>query len=119
MMNELATSTRTRQHGRIRTRLRVAYRVGAEEHSDHAESISEGGLYVDTNEVLEVGTRLVVRIDFPDHSVSHLAEVAWAIRVPDHLRDQMVCGMGLSFIDPDPQWVEFFTRWKSGLGAVS
>jgi len=118
-MNELATSIRNRRHRRIRARLHVTYRVGTEEHKDYAESISEGGLYVNTNEVLEVGTRLVVRIDFPDHAVSHLAEVVWAIRVPEHLRHQMVCGMGLSFIDPDPQWVEFFSRWESRLVAMS
>lgn len=68
---------------------------------------------INTNDVLEVGTRLIVRIEFPERAVRHRAEVTWAIRVPEHLRKQMVCGMGLSFIDPDPQWPEFFALWMS------
>ena len=118
-MNGLATCISARRHRRIRSRLRLAYGVGVDEHTDYAESISEGGLYVNTNAVLKVGTRLVVRIEFPDRAVCHQAEVTWAIRVPEHLRDQMVCGMGLSFIDPDPQWPEFFARWRARLDATS
>jgi hypothetical protein len=64
--------------------------------------------------VFKVGTRLVVRIEFPERAVCHRGEVTWAIRVPEHLRDQMVCGMGISFIDPDPQWPLFFREWVTG-----
>jgi len=110
-MSQATIADGARRHDRVRTRLRVIYGTGAEECSSLAESISEGGLYINTNDVLKVGTRLVLRIEFPEHTVFHRGEVTWAIRVPEHLRDQMVCGMGVSFIDPDPQWPEFFRTW--------
>jgi len=110
-MSQVETAPCARRDERVRARLPVTYGDGAIDRRSFAESISEGGLYVNTNEVFKVGTRLVVRIEFPDRAVCHRAEVTWAIRVPEHLREQMVCGMGLSFIDPDPQWPEFFHRW--------
>ena len=112
-MSQIQTAAPARRHDRVHTRLRVAYGEAAFERVDHAESISEGGLYIDTNEVLRVGTRLIVRIEFPNRTVCHRGEVTWAIRVPEHLQEQMVCGMGVTFIDPDPQWPVFFRNWKS------
>jgi hypothetical protein len=38
--------------------------------------------------------------------------VTWAIRVPEHLRETMVCGMGVGFVDPDPGWATFFEAWR-------
>ena len=111
-MSPLQAISPARRHDRVHARLRVAYGEGTIDYREHAESISEGGLYINTNEVLRVGTQLVVRIEFPDRTVCHRGEVTWAIRVPDHLRDQMVCGMGISFLDPAPQWQEFFREWR-------
>jgi hypothetical protein len=114
-MNQVEIAPGARQHERVRARLRVSYGVGTVDCQSHAESISEGGLYINTNEILKVGTRLILRIEFPQRAVCHRAEVTWAIRVPEHLREQMVCGMGITFIDPDPQWPQFFRQWKSGI----
>ncbi len=110
------TAPNVRQHPRVPARLRVSYGVGAIDHTGFAESVSEGGLYVNTNEVFKVGTHLVLRVEFPERAVCQRGEVTWAIRVPDHLRERMVCGMGIAFIDPDPQWRDFFRRWKAGQG---
>lgn len=112
-MNQVDVAPSARRHDRVRARLRVGYGVGTIDRQSYAESISEGGLCISTNDVLKVGTRLIVRIEFPERAVCHRAEVTWAIRVPEHLREQMVCGMGLTFIDPDPQWPEFFARWMA------
>ena len=114
-MNHVESVAGARKHDRVRTRLRVTYGVGAVDCASHVESISEGGLYINTNEVFKVGTRLIVRIEVPERAVCHRGELTWAIRVPEHLREQMVCGMGISFIDPDPQWPEFFRKWTAGL----
>jgi hypothetical protein len=118
-MSHVETASDSRRSGRVRVRLPVSYGVGTTDRHDYAESISAGGLYINTNDVLKVGTRLLLRIEFPERVVCHRGEVTWAIRVPEHLRDHMVCGMGVSFIDPDPQWSEFFRRWLLGraLGA--
>lgn len=111
----MTSTTRTlRQHERIRTRLRVFYGMGTPEFEATAESISVGGVFLNTNNVLKVGSRLVVQIDFPDRSVCLCGEVTWAIRVPEHQRETMVCGMGVTFIDPDPSWRTFFESWRAG-----
>jgi uncharacterized protein (TIGR02266 family) len=102
-----------RRHDRIRTRLEVRYGEKGPEHTGTAESISEGGLYINTNEVYPVATRIVLEVSFPERTVRHRGEVVWAIHVPEHLRSSLVCGMGVRFIDPDPQWHVFFHRWKA------
>lgn len=107
------TTACQRRDTRVRTRLRVSYGIGAIDLSGFAESVSLGGLYINTNDVFKVGTRLVLRVEFPDRAVCQRGEVTWAIRVPEHMRDKMVCGMGISFIDPDPQWREFFANWQN------
>ena len=84
-MSQIGTCTGARRHDRIRTRLCVSYGTESAEKSGFAESIAEGGLYINTNEVYKVGTRLFVRIEFPDRAVCHRGEVVWAIQVPEHL----------------------------------
>ncbi len=117
-MSQVGTATGARRHDRIRICLPVSYGTESTENHGHAESISEGGLYINTNDVCKVGTRLIVLIEFPDRVVCHRGEVVWAIRVPEHLRDSMVCGMGISFTDADPQWSKFFQTWMSSAGAL-
>lgn len=104
-----------RRDERVRIRLRVQYGMGAIDREGFAESISASGLYIATNDVFKVGTRLVLRVEFPERAVCHAGEVTWAIRVPEHLQDRMVCGMGVAFVDPDPQWQGFFRRWSTSL----
>ena len=116
-MIPLQTALGARRHDRIRTRLKVRFGVGNTNREELSESISEGGLYISTNDVYKVGMRLVVKVEFPEGTVCHRAEVVWAIRVPEHLRESMVCGMGITFIDPDPGWSAFFRRWKASIGA--
>lgn len=79
-----------------------------------ADSLSEGGMFINTNEVYKVGTRLLIKIEFPDGTVTHHGEVVWAIGVPEHLRGSMVCGMGIRFLFPDQTWSTYFRKWKRG-----
>ena len=111
----VATASCQRRGDRVRTRLPVSYGIGAFDCESFAESFSLGGLYIHTNEVFKVGTRLMVRVEFPEKTVCLQGEVTWAIQVPDQLQETMVCGMGISFIDPSPQWQGFFERWKESL----
>jgi uncharacterized protein (TIGR02266 family) len=115
-MSHAPVSSCARRHDRVRVRVPVRYGIESADHSGFAESISEGGLYINTNDVLKVGTRLILRIEFPDRTVSQLGEVAWAITVPEHLRDSMVCGMGVSFTHVDPGWLRQLREWQSGAG---
>jgi Tfp pilus assembly protein PilZ len=78
-----------------------------------AENISEGGLYLNTNEVAKPGTKLILRIEFPEGAVSLRGDVVWAIQVPEHERERFMCGMGIRFLEPSPEWEAVFQRWKS------
>ncbi len=97
---------------RVETRLRVRYGDGRAEHELFASNISEGGMFIETNRVFPAGTRLILYIDFPRRTIQQWGEVTWAIRIPDHLRGSMVCGMGISFVDSEPSWPKFFRDWK-------
>lgn len=100
---------------RIRVRIRVRYGLSAADREGFAENVSEGGIYINTNQVFKVGSRLLLRIEFLERVVRQRGEVVWAIQVPEHLRGSMVCGMGISFTDTDPEWLSFFRRWKAAL----
>ena len=108
-----------RRAERVQARLPVGYGVGRIERRDFADSISEAGLYIKTNDVYKVGTRLVLEVEFPDRTICHRGEVTWAIRVPTHLSDRMMCGMGISFLDAGAGWLEFFRRFAHGEAALS
>jgi len=108
----IETPTSIRRHDRVRTRLSVLYGIGAPEFEATAESISIGGIFLNTNNVLKVGSRVIVQINFPGRFICHCGEVTWAIRVPEHQRETLVCGMGVSFVDPDPSWATFFKAWR-------
>jgi len=103
-----------RQHPRVRTSVLVHYGTGTPDRSSYAETVSEGGIYIRTNDTLKVGTRLAVCIDFPDRQVRLRGEVVWSIRVPEHLERDMVCGMGIRFLGGDLEWPTFFRRWRKG-----
>jgi hypothetical protein len=114
-MSATQTFATARRHGRIRRRLPVSYGREAPEQDGFAESISEGGLHIPTAEPEKVGTRLILRLEFPHGTIYLRGEVVWAIRAPEGLRDSMVHGMGIGFVDPDPQWRSFFHRWQEGV----
>lgn len=107
-----AMSKEMRTSPRIRSHLAVRYGYVTVDRSAVAENISEGGLYIRTNQVLSVGSQISMEIEFPERTVVHTGEVLWAIRVPEHMTETMVCGMGIRFIDTIPGWTEFFARWK-------
>ena len=101
-----------RRSPRILSRLPVRYGYVTVDRSAVAENISEGGLYIRTNQVLPVGSQISMEIEFPKRTVVQTGEVLWAIRVPEHLEQAMDCGMGVRFLDTIPDWIEFFTRWR-------
>ncbi len=102
-----------RKFERLKTRLQVRYGPTAPERSDRVETISEGGLYINTNDVSKVGTRLLLEIEFPDRVVTQRGEVVWAIQVPEHLRDSLVCGIGIEFVYPGNGWATFFRGYSA------
>jgi len=101
-----------RESGRVRVGVRVRYGVGALDREDAVENISAGGLYIRTNDVVPVGSRIQLALELNGRLFHHSAEVTWAIRVPEHLRDSLIHGMGVQFVAPEPDWPQAFRKWR-------
>jgi len=96
---------------RVSARLPVRYGLAELEHSTFAENISETGLFISTNEVFQVGTRLHLELEISGRTVHQVGMVTWAIRVPEHQRGQMVHGMGIEFVRAGLEWPEIYRDW--------
>ena len=47
-----------------------------------------------------------------DKVFSMWGRVAWAKKVPPNLAHVLDCGMGMSFVDPTPEWLEYYQSWS-------
>ena len=116
-MNPRPGVIENRRHERIEVRLPVRYGRASLDKNAFAENISESGLYINTNQVFSVGTVLLMQVEFPQSTITQHGLVMWAIGVPEHMRDSMVCGMGIAFTALDPGWPTFFSNWMTSLRA--
>jgi hypothetical protein len=111
-MSEISEKLDRRRQDRVCARLDVSYGVDRPDRRAVVENISESGLYLNTNEAPKPGTKLILRIEFPERVVTLRGEVVWAIQVPEHERASMISGMGVRFINPGAEWPLFFAEWK-------
>ena len=114
--HELKEPGRKRVAPRARKRLMVRYGVASPDRTAFTKNISENGLFIQTNIVLRPGTTIQVEVHFPDRTFSHWARVMWAKQVPPQLAHVVECGMGVRFVDPAPDWGEYYARWKGKAG---
>lgn len=108
-----------RIHNRAKRRLMVKYGTSNADKTAFTKNVSETGLFVQTNQVFRPGTTIQVQITFPDRSFSMWARVVWAKAVPPQLAHILECGMGVCFIDPSPEWIEFFREWGKKMGTLA
>ena len=94
----------------VRFGTQVADRTG------FTKDVSETGLFIRTNGVSRPGTTVQVELQFPDRSFRLWARVVWAKKVPAQLAHILDCGMGVCFIDPPADWLEYCREWKAKLG---
>lgn len=97
---------------RYSTQLEVRYGFVRLERRANVTNLSEGGLFIRTNDVFKTGSRIVLALEMPAGEIHLTGEVMWAIRVPEHQTDCMEHGMGVQFLDPGPDWTRAFARWK-------
>ena len=100
---------------RLPARLRVHYGVESADRNGFAENLSESGLYILTNRIYKVGTRLELICEFPERCTYHRGEVMWAIQVPEHMKKELVHGMGIQFTECEADWKKFYRRWNEQL----
>lgn len=107
-----------RETGRARRRMMVRYGTNGPEKTGFTGNVSESGLFLRTNMVLAPGTMLQLEIQFPERNWSLWGRVVWAKKVPPQLAHVLECGMGVCFVDPPEDWLDFFDAWKAKSGIV-
>jgi uncharacterized protein (TIGR02266 family) len=103
-----------RQFDRLESHLPVRFGFVTADRKAFADNLSEGGLFIRTNAVLPVGSQINIEIELPQRTVQQSGEVMWAIKVPDHQKDILVCGMGIRFLQTDPGWTALFRKLRKG-----
>jgi len=103
--------TDKRELGRAKRRVMVRYGLEKPDRTGFTKNVSETGLYIKTNNVLKPGLTIQIELHLPDRKFSMWARVVWAKKVPPQLAHVLECGMGICFIDPSPEWVEYFRTW--------
>jgi Tfp pilus assembly protein PilZ len=93
---------------------RVMVRFGTRKADKTAftKNVSETGMFLQTNSVFRPGTTLQIHAEFPDRSFTMWARVVWAKKVPPQLSHLLGSGMGITFIDPSPEWLDYYHRWS-------
>ncbi len=97
---------------RARKRVMVRYGVAAADRTAFTKNVSESGLFLQTNMILKPGTTMQVQMRFPDRTFNFWARVVWAKQVPPALAHVLDCGMGIRFVDPGPEWLEYYKSWS-------
>ncbi len=93
----------------------VRYGTRTPDKTAFTKNVSETGMFLQTNQVVKPGTTIQVQADFPDQTFTMWARVVWAKRVPPQLAALLGAGMGVCFIDPSPDWIEYYHVWAKGL----
>jgi hypothetical protein len=91
----------------------VRYGLGRPDKTAFTTNISKTGAFLRTNQVLKPGTTIQVEFVFPDQPFSLWAQVMWSKKVPAQMAHILLCGMGVRFINPGPEWEVFFAAWES------
>ena len=99
-----------RDRDRARKRTMVRYGIDKADRTGFTKDLSSTGLFIKTNHVFKPGTTIQVELTFPDRTFSMWARVVWAKKVPPQLAHVLECGMGVCFVDPDPDWITFFQQ---------
>lgn len=102
-----------RDSERARRRVMVRYGVDRAQHRGFTKDLSATGMFIRTNKVFTPGTTIQVEIQFPDRNFNLWARVIWAKQVPPQLAHILECGMGICFINPDAQWLDYFKSWNN------
>lgn len=98
---------------RARKRLMCRYGVEKPDRTGFTMNLSETGVFIKTNNVFKPGTTLQVELPFPEATFVMWGRVIWAKKVPPQLAHILECGMGVCFIDPSAEWLQFYTDQNS------
>ncbi|MCX5859112.1 MAG: TIGR02266 family protein [Proteobacteria bacterium] len=71
--------------------------------SDYSMNISQGGLFISTRNPLPLGTRIALKVGFPDAEVplNIEGEVVWVSEYDKKSKSNLIPGMGIQFRNLD------------------
>ena len=101
---------------RLKKRFMVRFGVEKAEKTAFTRNVSRSGLFLGTNHVFKPGSTIQVELTLDGRTFSMWARVMWAKKVPAQLAHVLPCGMGVRFIDPDREWLDFFDRLDNASG---
>jgi hypothetical protein len=107
----------SRKVRRSRRRFAVRFGTRAPERLGYTQNISESGLYIETNFIIDPGTDLQLEIDTPAKMFEMWATVVWARRYPMNLQKLMRGGLGCRFAFPSQEWIDFYERWRAEIAS--
>jgi len=97
---------------RAKRRLMCRFGVDKTDRTGFTMNLSETGVFIKTNSVFKPGTTLRLELIFPERTFEMWGRVMRAKKVPPQLAHVLECGMGVYFLQPDPEWLTFFEGWK-------
>lgn len=100
-----------RDHERKPRRVMVRYGTRLTDKTAFTRNISATGMFLQTNGVLNPGSTIQVHLQFPDREFTMWARVRWAKKTPGQLSAVMAAGMGVQFIEPPDEWIEYFRKF--------
>jgi hypothetical protein len=65
-------------------------------------------MFLQTNSVLNPGSTIQVHLQFSDREFTMWARVRWAKKAPGQLSGLMAAGMGVQFMEPPEEWIQYF-----------
>lgn len=110
-------STERRAQDRHPIRLKVEYECLEDFLTDYSANLSVGGMFIETNRPLPLGTRLHLRFSLPgfDEPLDTDAEVRWVLKEDD--TGPLPSGMGVRFeqmSDDDSAKIrDLLTKWEA------
>jgi hypothetical protein len=102
-----------RANERSLKRVMVKYGTDRPNRTGFTKNLSATGVAIKTNNVMKPGATIQVEMRFPDRTFTLWARVVWAKKVPSQLAHVLECGMGLCFVDPPDEWVDYFSEWRA------
>ena len=118
-MSHAASSAQGENKRKVRRaprRLMVRYGVDGPNKTAFTRNISDSGLFLQTNMVLQPGTTIQVKFELLNKEFTMWAKVMWARKVPAQLAQVMMAGMGVKFIDPPEAYLETYQAWSKQIG---
>jgi Tfp pilus assembly protein PilZ len=112
---------RRRSSNRVKRRLTVGLRIGAQQHHGIVLDVSPGGLFVATTSPIQPGAEIVVEFSARDGGTAFevRARVARRRRVPQNLQSYEAPGIGLQLIDPPPEFAKLLVGGKPEGGVAA